>query len=478
MPKEKSFVNQKIFSIANSDAIFQRSTNRLVKFEELGTERWKNMSYFHKVMCEEFADRPCYGTRTRLSSHYEKHKDGREIKKYVLDDHFKYITYSEAYQKVQNIAQNLYHLGVKHKQIVPIFAETREEWMLTAHAIWRRNAIVAAIFPNLPDDGVVHILNNTQATLLITSRELLPKLQRLKREGRLKFLEHIVHMRETSEDQSQITMDEFELTPFENLTLEKNEPNNLVALESIDICDEALIVHTSGSTGLPKGVVITHLNCLSSLRGSLCSVMGDFPVSPQDVFLGFLPLAHIFGLASDILMFSKGIPVAYSSPLTLSPAGPGLTEGAESDLSLVKPTVMSAVPLVLERMKKAIHDKIQGKPIRSGIMRSALEYKKRRFQSGSPTPIVDRIVFEQIKQALGGRLRLIISGGAPLLPETHEFLALAACCRVFQGYAATETTCGGIFQDFDDLSFGRIGAPIHDLQVKLVEWEEGEIGCL
>ncbi|XP_074603969.1 uncharacterized protein LOC141857374 [Brevipalpus obovatus] len=472
--QEKMFVNQQTFSHSNSDAIFQRSTNQLINLKKLETESWKNIPNFHKIMCEKYADRPCYGTRTRLSSYYEKKKDGQEIKKYVLDDHFTYTTYREAYQKVQNIAQSLYHLGVKRKQIVPIFAETRQEWMLTAHAIWRNNAIVATLFPNLPDDGIIKILNDTEATLLITSDGLLLKLQKLKKEGRLPFLKHIVHMKETSEDRSPITMDEFELTPFENLTSKKQtEPINFLSPESIDPHDEALIVHTSGTTGLPKGVIMTHFNCMSSLRGSLYTMLEDFPVSQEDVYLGFLPSAHIFGLACEILMFSKGIPVAYSSPLTMSPTSTGLIEGTESDLNLVKPTVMSAVPLVLERMKKAVQDRIQDRPIKLKILRKALEYKKRRFQLGSQTPIVDRFVLKQIKQGLGGRLRLILSGGASLLPETHEFTTLAFCCRVLQGYAATETTCGGIFMNFEDFSFGRVGAPMHDLRVKLVDWDEG-----
>jgi long-chain acyl-CoA synthetase len=137
----------------------------------------------------------------------------------------------------------------------------------------------------------------------------------------------------------------------------------------------------------------------------------------------------------------RGVPIGYSTANTLLNSSSKIMRGSKGDATVLLPTVMTAVPLILDRITKAVHDKVQqGTPLQKALFELAYNYKAKWVRRGLTTPMIDALVFKKIAEVIGGNLRVIVSGGAPLSPETQEFIRVALCTHVVQGYGLTETT--------------------------------------
>ena len=195
---------------------------------------------------------------------------------------------------------------------------------------------------------------------------------------------------------------------------------------------------------------------------------------PNDIYMAYLPLAHVLELLSECTMMMFGVAVGYSSPNTMTDMSTKVAKGNKGDAGILKPTMMCVVPLILDRIYKNIIDSVNK---RGSNFQKAFEfcyrYKLYWSRNGHKTPIVDKIVFNKIKSLLGGKMRFAITGGAPLSPETHEFIRVCLGLTLVQGYSLTETTCSGTCMEWGDSSVGKVGAPMAGMEIKLVNWEEG-----
>ncbi|XP_074602175.1 long-chain-fatty-acid--CoA ligase 4-like [Brevipalpus obovatus] len=453
---------------------------KLHSFDEsqLGIGIWKTLSQWFEFVAKKYADQPCLGTRARLSEVIEDDQDGKPVKKFVLDDQYKFITYSEALRQRDLIVQHLYRIGIRERQIVPIFSENRQEWVLVSQALWKVNAIVTTIYPNVGIDGIAHILNNSMAEHLFTSEQHLKKLINLKRAGKLPHLRTVVYFSNLPSIQSEnidsnTSTEEFELMSFENLLSGKSDTLIEKSVITRKGSDVVMVIYTSGSTGIPKGVMITADNAKDALRALISSVICEYIPKENEVSLSILPLAHIYELGGEMTFLTLGVPIAYSSPYTLVTGAPGLCKGSTGDITLVRPTVILSVPLILERIRKSIEDKLKGKPAIAQIFQFCLQYKLFWYKIGFNTPLIDRFIFSAAQNAFGGRLRLVIVGGGPLLEDTQAFIALVLNIKLFQGYGSTECCGTALLSDIHDRSFGQCGAPLIGTTIRLVEWKEG-----
>ena len=207
------------------------------------------------------------------------------------------------------------------------------------------------------------------------------------------------------------------------------EPNTATA------DDVAVLMYTSGSTGNPKGVMLTHGNLVSSLL-SLIGIAEETVgrASKKDAYIGFLPLAHILELLAESTMLALGIGVGYSSPNSLLDSSTMVMPGAKGDATILRPTIMAAVPVILDKIYKGINSTVSaGGPFRAQLIDFCLRYRATWTRRGYDTPIMNMLIFKNVKAILGGNIRVILSGGAPLAEEAHQFIRTALCTTLHQG---------------------------------------------
>lgn len=191
-------------------------------------------------------------------------------------------------------------------------------------------------------------------------------------------------------------------------------------------------MYTSGSTGTPKGAMMSHGNLLTSLI-SLIPRFGERN-SHDELYISYLPSAHVLELCSQIGWLIKGIGIGYSSPFTLTDNSTAIKEGDLGDITVLKPTFMIAVPIVLERIKKAVEEKMAKQ---SELLKTLFEFASAKrlikAKQGKSSFLIDRLLFKKIKAALGGNLETLLVGGSALNRDVHEF-GQACFCRVIQAY--------------------------------------------
>lgn len=211
----------------------------------------------------------------------------------------------------------------------------------------------------------------------------------------------------------------------------------------------------SSSTGVPKGVILSHKNMVSGVKSILSAaapaIVANGPVSSDDSYIAFLPLAHVLEMLAEHVMMIMGIKIGYSSPNTLTGSNPYplrdvescigffqdrgtmIKSGDKGDATLLQPTVMATVPLILDRIYKGIKNSLKEKSLLAQRLVSfSFKYREYWSQKGYSTPIMDKLIFSNMKKIIGGKLRLMLSGGAPLADDAHLFIRTALTCKLVQ----------------------------------------------
>ncbi|KAJ8960894.1 hypothetical protein NQ318_020193 [Aromia moschata] len=458
-------------------------------------ENLDTMVKMFEYCSKRYPNKRCLGTREILAEEDEVQPNGRVFKKYVMGE-YRWKTFAEVNVLAANFGRGLRELGNMPRQNIVIFAETRAEWMIAAHGIFKQNIPLVTIYATLGDEAIAHGINETEVTTVVTSFDLLPKFKRILAltptvktiiymEDQLKTLENTDGYKEGVEIIK--FADVLKKGAQSSLVLKKGAQSTLVlkkgAQSTLESCpptadDPAIIMYTSGSTGVPKGVMLLHKNLIATLK-AFCDAADIYET---DVMIGFLPLAHVFELMVESVCLLTGVPIGYSGALTMIDSSSKIKKGTKGDASVLHPTCMTSVPVMPSLFwtgyRRAYREKVsKGSNVKKVIFKFAYDYKTKWKRRGYSTPLLDKVVFAPIKQIMGGNMRLVISGGAPLSPETHEQINNCLCVTIIQGYGLTEyvqRVRPRLYpKSYYDQSYGRVGAPVSVCDIKLVSWEEG-----
>lgn len=232
-------------------------------------------------------------------------------------------------KRIDEVGRALLATGLKPRERVLMFADTRLEWMISAQATLRIGCTVCTLYATLGDEGIVHGINETEVTHIITSHDLLPKLKRL--QTRLPKLKYVIYMEGFRKANRGGFEDDIKVIPFSELEeLGRNAPEDLVG-EKPTPDDIAVILYTSGSTGVPKGVMISHRNFVATV----CSFLGIcgplLDEADKHSYIAYLPLAHILEFAAECFFYAGGVRIGYSTPNTLTDTSTAIKSGQKGD---------------------------------------------------------------------------------------------------------------------------------------------------
>lgn len=422
-----------------------------------------------KYAVERFGEAPCLGTRDVLSEENEIQPSGKVFKKLILGE-YRWLSYNDLDVVVSEFGSGLAALGQQPKSNIAIFCETRAEWMITAQACFRRNFPLVTFYATLGEEAIAFGLNETGVTHLVTSMELLEtKLKNVL--PQIPKLKHVIYV-----DQKKVSTDGYPAGLSIHSMQAVRElgalPENIgSAFTKPQPSDMAVVMYTSGSTGRPKGVMIVHSNLIAGMTGQCERIPG---LGPNDTYIAYLPLAHVLEMTAEISCVTYGCRIGYSSPQTLSDQSTKIKKGSKGDCSVLRPTLMAAVPEIMDRINKNVMSKVQEMSfIQKKLFTMGYKYKLEQIKRGYDAPLCNALLFRKVKKLLGGRVRMMLSGGAPLSAATQRFMNVCFCCPVGQGYGLTETCGAGTITEVADISTGRVGAPLLCCEIRLRDWAEG-----
>ncbi|WP_225945242.1 AMP-dependent synthetase/ligase [Actinophytocola algeriensis] len=372
-------------------------------------------------------------------------------------------TWAEYARRVANVAGGLRLLGVGPGDRVAIHAENRPEWVIADLAVQGLGACSVGVYPTSPAAEVEYVLAHSEASVLIAEdEEQLDKALEVR--SRLPLLRHVVVMDPRGVREEVLTFAD----------IEKDTPDFVAAYEdsvrALDADDTAILVYTSGTTGPPKGAMISHANLVAA--GETAVALGT---RQGDEVLSYLPLCHV---AERLISVIDGVWV---------PAVVNFGEGGPSfpnDLRDVQPTVFLGVPRVWEKMLATVEIRMSDaswlkRLLYRACLRQGRRLAPRRMAGRLPVParvvagLCEVLVFRALREKLGmARVRVPLSGAAPIAPQVLEYL-WAIGIPVREGYGQTENTAICTLTPADDIRLGSVGTVLPGVEVRLAP--DGEI---
>mmetsp|Transcript_7721 Transcript_7721/g.21906 ORF Transcript_7721/g.21906 Transcript_7721/m.21906 type:complete len:711 (+) Transcript_7721:62-2194(+) len=423
------------------------------------------------------------GTRRVVKVHTEKkklrdpsNKDKTIEKEWRFNElsPYEWTDYESGCATAAYVGLALRSLGLGKQENVGICDDSCDRWTLTAYGCYSQSLVVLTVYVNLGElkmvaalqEGEVKVFQTNAAHLKSVAEHIkdLSDLRVVIVTDGIQSAAHKDAAKQLCDAGVEVLLWEDILARGKNIAKESGKDvNDLTDPGSSD--ELAMIMYTSGSTGAPKGVMITHGNVLANIAASALVLQ----LNPDDVYLSYLPLAHVLALVIEAICIYSGVPLGYGSPRSLLDS---MVRNCKGDLAELRPTVFPLVPAVATKLRKAVEGKLAKSSVAKTIFDYFYRWKLNNMRDGYKSPVLDAILFNKIKGQLGGRVRAMVSGGAPLLPDTHDFLRVCFGCHVLQGYGLTETAGGAAVMYQDDLSTGTCGPPTPASAIKLIDAKE------
>jgi len=383
----------------------------------------------------------------------------------------------EYFNNVKNYFHGLFQMGIAPHDKLAILGHTSKEWHYSDIAAMTARAVVIPIYPTYLAHEAEFILNHSESKFLVLENEV--QMQKiLKIQNNLKFLKYIIALKDISEESIKnlnsdiifYSYQQFIELGVNSLSASPEAFKNSIETSCGD--DIASIIYTSGTTGDPKGAVITQRAFSAMLENVYSSLKSN--ILPSDRSLVFLPLSHVMGRCDSLLNLIFELESVYAESL----------EKVVENLPIAKPTILISVPRIFEKVYSKVMDTIQKesklkRKVFDWALKASSDYYEKINHDKSPTPfqiiqknLAYKLVFEKIYNRFGGRIRFLVSGGAPLSPDIMIFLQNANL-TILEGYGLTETIAPSIINPVVRQIPGTIGLPLGDVQVKFAN--DGEI---
>ncbi len=360
------------------------------------------------------------------------------------------VSWDDASERIDALARGLLAHGVRHGDCVAVLSRTSVDWILLDWAIMSVGAVVVGLYPTSSAKECAYVLEHSETVLAFAENdEQARKLVSVR--GSLPALREIV--------------------PFDRLSDIEAEGRSAKHLQPEPVAEDdlATLIYTSGTTGPPKGCMLTHKNLVTAATRVLEGIQ-----EPGDIVLLFLPMAHSYARIAHQGATHRGATIAAVADVGRVPEA----------LSRLQPAILPAVPRVYEK----IHANALGEIERAGGMRRRIglwaigvgsRYSRTKRNGKRPSPwlelqhrLADKLVFVKVRERLGGKLKLGVSGAAPLSVDVMEFFH-ALGVPVIEGYGLTETASSATVNDPADFRIGTVGRPVEGTEVKLDS--DGEI---
>lgn len=387
---------------------------------------------------------------------------------YKRDGQWLHLSSEELLSRARCIAAGLYSLGVRPGDRVAILSDSRLEWTLTDAGCMFAGAVDVPLYPTLAVPQVNYILRDSGSRILIASNSA--KVEQLRDAIAAAPSVERVFVFDGNESSQAPTLAQLEEDGRQLLQQDPTLIDRISHSTSAD--DLATIIYTSGTTGEPKGVMLTQSNLVSNV----IDCAGHLSFGESDTVLSVLPLSHIFERTAMYMYLHHGMAVYYAE--SLDTIGPNLRE--------VKPTILVGVPRIFEKILARVKERTAEKgklnvAFLTWALTVAKEYAKLTANHEAVPPylalqhrLADKLIFSKLREAMGGNIRLLVSGGAALAEELG-YIYLGAGLPIVQGYGLTETAPVITAGRLEDNRIGTVGKPIRNVEVRIAT--DGEIEC-
>ena len=371
------------------------------------------------------------------------------------------ISSDQFYQRVRALAQAFLSWGAKKGDRIALIGENRWEWAITDFASLAIGAVNVPIYPTLTGEQIAALIADADCRIAVVStRQQFDKLNSVRS---LTQLERIVIMDSPAPDGA---------IAFNSLMRDadvrgaERDPVFDALVQSVGPNDLATLIYTSGTTGEPKGVALTHGNVAANQN----LAPADFNFNSSDACISFLPLSHVTARALDYVMYNSGAQVVYCSQFDKLPQA----------MREIRPTVIVGVPRVFEKIRQAVEQKSGASAVKKRMLAWAIKvgmnstdivYDGRR-PSSLRWKLASKLVYSKVQEAFGGRVKVFVSGGAPLGIDTAKWFA-AAGIALWEGYGLTETSPVIALNTPHRHRMGAAGFPLPNVELRLAD--DGEL---